>query len=312
MSSLSSLQFFPDDESDLSRSEAEGLLIVGIQPALRDCLTVEDREANVRTMVSNIQEVREKQLAALPAGTAAPPATLFLLPELSTTGYHPDTFDKLHLLAEDLSSSPSLCAFAELARSLSCYICFGFPRIHQPPSHYSIAQALINPKGELECWYDKLHLCNYGECSETRWFSKTEESRVAVFEIAGVKLGIGICYDIRFPEFFRQLAIEHHVDVILHPGGWPRDSCFSTWHPFVITRSVENQIVIFSINRAGVHFGGSMVAGPWVDQETFPLITADRGPSVLLKFVSKSLIQQVRLQYRLRDDRLPSYSSLPS
>lgn len=130
------------------------------------------------------------------------------------------------------------------------------------------------------------------------------------FCINGLTFGLAICYDIRFPEFFRRLAMEGAVDVILHPGGWPRDSCFSTWHPFVICRAVENQCVVVSVNRAGPHFGNSIIAGPWVDDAAWKPITApDNSEVTLWRVVTRDEIQNLRDTYQLRSDRL-DYQSI--
>lgn len=122
--------------------------------------------------------------------------------------------------------------------------------------------------------YDKLHMANHGECAEPRWFTPGD-SRVALFTIDGVNFGVAICYDARFPLFWRRMA-ELGAHVILAPVAWPRDSGqrllrresatstgspsannagFDSWHPTIIARAVENQLYVVSVSRAGHHFG---------------------------------------------------------
>ena len=70
------------------------------------------------------------------------------------------------------------------------------------------------------------------------------------------------------PELSRTLTLDHSVDCILHSGAYFRDESFDSWKAFVTTRSMENQIYLLSLNRAGVDFGQSMFASPWTDQRS--------------------------------------------
>ena len=90
-------------------------------------------------------------------------------------------------------------------------------------------------------------------------------SKLAVFDAFGVKVGLMICADMRYPELARELAVEHQVDLVLHPCAFSRDASFHSWHQFVIARALENQIYWLSLNYSGENFGASIFAPPWID-----------------------------------------------
>src|SRR5699024_1590840 len=89
-----------------------------------------------------------------------------------------------------------------------------------------------------------------------------------VFEIDGVKMGLITCYDLRFPELARQLALEG-AQVLHIVAEWPAPRK-THWRTLQIARAIENQMVVVSCNRIGSYdgqtfCGGSMIVDPWGD-----------------------------------------------
>ena len=111
--------------------------------------------------------------------------------------------------------------------------------------------------------YDKMHLCDMGDCSEVG-YGCSPGGEPGVFEVDGVRVGLTICYDIRFPELYRALAWDHECDLVLHPAAFIRDATFPVYHTFVQTRAVENGIYLLSVSYAGERFGASIACPPWV------------------------------------------------
>ena len=185
---------------------------------------------------------------------------LYVLPELSCSGYGKKTFDQLDLLGEE-KYGPSFSFFSEVAKKFNTHICYSFPRKIKTDV-FTICSAVVNNEGKLIATYDKLHICQFGECFEKDYFTPGNHLS-PVFEINSIKIGLAICYDIRFGELFRKLALEREVTLILHPGGWPRDEAFATWHSFVITRAMENTIYLLSVNCAGENNGASIFCPPF-------------------------------------------------
>ena len=245
--------------NDTSHSTARTITVAGCQIPQ----TVGNPRANIRT--------------AMDAISASPGHDIYVLPELSSSGYDEIVFNRLEAFAEEWDG-PSFNAFSRLSRDLGCYICYSFPR-RRNIGEFTIAAAVVDPDGERAATYDKWHVCSTGECCEKRFF-QNGNGPLAVFDLNGVRVGLSICYDIRFPEPIRHLAVEKGISLLLHPGGWPRDAGFFTWHPFVLTRAVENTMYIMSTNWAGPNNGGSVFCPPFVDGDTACPISLGKEPNV--------------------------------
>lgn len=253
-----------------------------------------NREANIRTAMDVIR--------------ATPGHDIYVLPELSSSGYDEIVFNQLEDLAEDWGG-PSFKAFSRLARDLGCYICYSFPR-RRSSGVFTIAAAVVGPAGVIEAKYDKWHVCSNGECSEKRFF-KNGKRPLEVFDVLGVRVGLCICYDIRFPELTRHLAVDKGISLLLHPGGWPRDEGFFTWHTFVTTRAVENTIYIMSTNWAGPNNGRTAFCPPFVDGDKACLSRLKSKPGVLVGTVDMEHLSYQRKKYPyLKDRNKGMYTSL--
>jgi nitrilase len=230
------------------------------------CQTEIGKTANRVDISNNVDRVVEQILIKATRETK-----LIVLPELSTIHYGKESFDKLELLAEDLFG-PTFEKFSQLAKQLSSYIIFGFPR--KEKGNYYISQAVINNEGKYQDHYDKLHIAQIGESIEKEYF--TPGSRTCVFNVDDVKFGIIICYDFRFPILTSVLRKKYNVDVIVHPCAFFKDTTYYSWHNFVITRALENLCYFISINRAGEKWGNSIICPPWVDGEVKPEILDEK------------------------------------
>lgn len=263
------------------------LKIAGIQLSIRDATTLEDRDANLD---------RAERLA----GKAAP-ADLILLPELFTIGYGKKPFDKLSLLAEDLNG-PTITRFCRLARRIKSCIVFGFPEKAEGKIYNSAA--VISPKGELIGAYRKMHIPQFSETLEKKHFQRG--NKIFSFSLKGVRIGVIICYDIRFPEITRKLALENKIDLLVHPVGFVKDETFSSWPVFTITRAIENQICILSVNRAGKRNGGSLFVPPLLEWKRETRFLGD-AEGIVRGTVDTRVIAGVRRTYPYRKDLLNEY-----
>jgi len=231
---------------------------------------------------------------------------LVVLPELSTITYSKEAFDNLDQLAEGLDG-PSFTAFSEVARNSGTFICYGMPRCGDDGT-YTISQIIIDDNGNLVGHYDKMHMAQFGDSIEKPYFKPGRH--LLVFEVAGIRTAPIICYDHRFPELTRTLTLKHGVDLILHPVAFARDSTFVSWHQCSITRAIENQVHLLSLNRAGDHFGASIFAPPWIDGWKQPLVFGDEETFRLIE-VDSAYTDEMRQRYPYREDRLDDYSDLP-
>jgi nitrilase len=227
---------------------------------------------------------------------------LIVLPELASMDYSREAFEQLALLAEPLQG-PSAECWARVAIDCNCHIAYGFAR--KVKTGYTISVAVVSPDGSLVGHYDKMHLAQYGASMEKEYFQRGNQ--VFVFNIGDLRLAPIICYDIRFPELCRSLALQHRVDAILHCGAYYRDESFDTWHDFVRTRALENQLYFLSLNRAGKHYGHSVFCPPWVDNNR-PHTTFDVHREEFRVFsIDRQTILQARETYSFLHDRLESY-----
>jgi predicted amidohydrolase len=135
----------------------------------------------------------------------------------------------------------------------------------------SNASVHVGPAGEIKSVYRKLHMFDVEIEGKRYRESDTDEpgEEVVVSELAdGTKLGMSICYDLRFPELFRVLALRRSRVVAL-PAAFTLPTTRDHWEPLVRARAIENQVFIVAANQVGEHPGGhhsggtSMIVDPW-------------------------------------------------
>lgn len=245
-----------------------------------------NRQANISTAIEAI--------------TSASGHDIYVLPELSSSGYGINVFRALDDLAEDIMG-PSFKAFSDIARRQRCHICYSFPR-RTGDNKFNISVSVVDNNGDLVANYDKWHVCSTGVCCEKDYFSPGKKPLVS-FEVNGIQVGLAICYDIRFPELIRKLTLEKNISLLLHPGGWPRDEGFHTWHIFVQVRAIENSIYIMSTNWAGSDNGCTVFCPPFIDGEKYRLKKLRSAPGVLSGIVDSRYLKEVRSTYPYLTDR---------
>lgn len=235
------------------------------------------------------------------------PADILVLPELSSLDYSSETFAKLQSVAEEDNGS-SFSTWSAIAKNHNCWVLYGFARRCSQGANpsFSIATGVINPDGKLAGVYEKLHLAQFGASEEKDYFN-VAGNKLLVFECNGFRLAPIICYDIRFAELARTLVLQHGVDCILHTGAYARDPSFNSWHAFVKTRAMENQIYVLSLNRAGDYFGHSVFMPPWVDDTIQPTTFNKHNEQSLLLTVERKALDYARDEFHFLDDRLSSY-----
>jgi nitrilase len=273
---------------------ARNLRILMAQVAIPEMSNKQQQQAHVTRLIERLDEHLSQ----------AEGIDLVLLPELACMQYSTENFRCIDEFAEPLGGG--ICAqFANLCRRYQVAVCFGMAR--QEAGAYFISQVVLDKRGEYLTHYDKVHTAEYGDSSEGRFFLRGDH--LSCFELAGVKFGLAICYDLRFAELFQRYARECEVDVMLHPVAFARDMTFATWHPFVITRALENQVYFISLNQAGDYFGDSIVCPPWVDDSHQPMVLG-REQSFVVVEIDRQELQRVRAAIPYAQDTLADYSKL--
>ena len=233
-------------------------------------------------------------------------ADLVLLPELATIDYSQAAFENLDDLAEGMDG-PSVSAFATVAKNTGAFICFGMPRRDDAGS-YHISQVVIDPDGRVVGHYDKMHMAQFGASIEKPYFKPGRH--LLAFEVAGIRAAPIICYDHRFPELTTTLCQKHGVDLILHPVAFARDSTFQSWHHFSITRAIENQVHLLTLNRAGEMYGSSLFVPPWLDDDHQATPFGTEETCRLLE-LDMAYTEEIRRRYSYRSDQVENYDGLP-
>lgn len=269
--------------------------ILACQVSIPETRTLEDKDVHVRSLIKRIEQYCKNN--EIP--------DLIVLPELSTIEYSLESFKRLDILGEDLNDFSFHC-FSELAQKLNCHIAYGFPKkeSRNKNGRYFITQSVISPDGKYVTHFDKLHIAQFGASEEKRYFSPG--NKLGIFNINGCRAGIIICYDFRFPRLTSIMCEKFQLDLILHPVAFTRDATFESWHNFVITRALENQVYFLSLNRAGKDWGKSMFCPPWIDEITKPEIMGCKEEFRIFE-LDTGIIKQVRETYSFDKDRLKDY-----
>ena len=191
------------------------------------------------------------------AAAAAKEHELLVLPEVWTTGY---SLGHLERDAEQYGSSEVIEALQQIAVREQCAIIAGSVPMRRDGIVYNTSVA-INKEGMLINLYDKVHL--FGLFNEEKFFAAGNNFNV--FDLDGLCCGSTICYDLRFPELFRHLALAG-AKVVFCPAEWP-EARGDIWRLLLQARAAENHIFVVGVNCAGTFkgapfYGHSMVVAP--------------------------------------------------
>ena len=173
------------------------------------------------------------------------------------------------IVAEE--NDTSLATFRELARQLSIYLHIGSLAIRATPEKAANRAFLIDPRGEIVARYDKIHMFDVdltgGESyRESRSYRAGELA--VLHDLPWGRLGITICYDLRFPSLYRALA-EAGASFLTIPSAFTKQTGEAHWHVLNRARAIENGCFVFAAAQGGKHengretFGHSLVVDPW-------------------------------------------------
>lgn len=168
-------------------------------------------------------------------------------------GYSEHVFDSLDVLAEESNvDALSYQILSQVAKERGCFVCYGVPGKHRE-SGFTIRQVVLDDSGSLISIYDKIHLCDFGDGRETKWFRPGE--RLCYFDCHGFRVGVLICADMRHTELSRELALGRSCDILLQPAAFARDVTYASWQSFVECRALENQVPLVIVHMFIRHTG---------------------------------------------------------
>ncbi|EDQ33128.1 putative amidohydrolase [Hoeflea phototrophica DFL-43] len=164
-----------------------------------------------------------------------------------------------------------LAAASSMARELKIYLHIGSTAVEAGDGMAANRGVVFDPNGEKLAHYDKIHMFDVDLDSGESWresavYQPGEFARTV--DIDGARLGMGICYDIRFPRLFRDLALAG-ADILTAPAAFTRQTGEAHWHVLQRARAIENGAFVVSAAQGGVHedgretYGHSIIVDPW-------------------------------------------------
>jgi deaminated glutathione amidase len=227
------------------------------------------RVACVQLNASESKADNIERAGLLVARAAATGADLIVLPE-KWNGIGPPDF--LRANAESLDDGETVDAMRSWARDHKVTIVGGsIAERREGRDKLSNTSIVFDPDGEIAAVYRKIHMFDVEVGGQVYRESESEEpgeEASRVIDVEGWKLGMTVCYDLRFPELYRILAVER-AEIITVPAAFTLFTGKDHWELLLRARAVENQCYIVAPNQWGTHrdgkasYGRSMIVDPW-------------------------------------------------
>lgn len=240
---------------------------------------------------ANLRKIRDYVGRAKKAG-----ADLVVFPEISDTGYSMPAIKK-HATEWTEGAVPRL---EQLAEELSMAIVCGVSE--RVGDQIFNAQVFIEAGGEMVGTYRKTHLVRAAPLDERAVFAPGEQ--LAACSARGFNFGLTICYDLRFPEVARKLAVDHKIDVLLNSSAWPFPR-IEHLRVLALTRAIENQCYLILCNRVGTDDGVTFCGSSAIIDPYGVLLagaSADREEMIIAE-ISTDVLKSVRERMRVFEHR---------
>lgn len=247
-------------------------------------------DVRVGNVTSNLATVNAMTAAAAKEGS-----DLIVFPELWSTGYD---LQSAAVYATGTNEG-MFSEVAAIARENSIEVVGSLLSV-LGEGRYGNTAVYFDKSGSNRGEYSKIHL--FRLMSEDQYL--TAGSRLTFVDTAWSRLGLAICYDLRFPELFRHYALGGAGLVIL-PAEWPNPRK-KHWLTLLQARAIENQMFIIACNRVGSSgetsfFGHSCIIDPWGEF----VVLADENEGIWTAEIDLSMVPEIRKKIPVFDDRRP-------
>jgi len=254
----------------------------------------DDTRENIRTASALIREAKS-------AG-----AQFIATPE-NTTLMAPDGGAKIEKsFTQD--ADPALPAFRALTEELGIWLLVGSLAIKVSDTKTANRSFLIDPKGGIAAQYDKIHLFDVDLPSGEKYRESNTVAgghRAALAETPWGKVGMTICYDLRFPQLYRALA-KSGAFMLTVPSAFTETTGKAHWHTLLGARAIENGAFVIAPAQGGLHangrrtFGHSLIIAPWGEV----LAEAGTEPGVIVAEIDPARVADARSRVpNLQHDR---------
>ncbi|WP_372627474.1 carbon-nitrogen hydrolase family protein [Arsukibacterium sp.] len=250
------------------------------------------------------------QLTSVPDPAANLAAVKHYLQQLPTAQQHlvllPECFavfgggDKLQLAHQAaIGEGPIQQGCQQLAREFGVYLVAGSqPTTTNDPQRFAASSLVYSPTGQLLADYQKLHMFDVSVADNTGSYRESATTlageKISLCQLPDLKLGLSICYDVRFAGLMQALAA-NGMQVLTVPSAFTRLTGAAHWHTLLKARAIENQCFVLAANQTGVHangretYGHSLIIDPWGEV----LADAGTGPGWVSAQIDISLCQQL-------------------
>lgn len=240
----------------------------------------EDKQANLNACIKLAKRAFKHQ------------ADLLIFPEMTLTGFTLNTPS----VAEGSNSSESMQNFSDMAAAHNMGVIAGL--VLRTGELFQNCAVAFGRKGEQLCRYAKIH--PFSMSGENRYISGGSE--LSTFEYEGLRFGLTICYDLRFPILWHALADK--CDCVINIASWPARRV-DHWRTLLQARAIENQVYVIGVNRVGVdgnqleYIESSYAFAP--DGSIVNPVVIDEGLSVVE--IEKAVVKKCRESFPVRNDR---------
>lgn len=190
------------------------------------------------------KETNFKNVARLIAPHKGKEIDFLVLPEVWSVGWAPLKFQEC---AELLDNSETLEFLSRIATEYNTNI-LGGSFITKDENGFYNTCVVLDRSGKLVTTYNKMHLFKYDDFNEEKYVSPGVSAKL--LDIEGIRLGLTICYDIRFPEIFRAYAYKG-VHLLVNMAAWPKQR-LNHWQTLQKARAIENQAFVVAVSQTGL------------------------------------------------------------
>lgn len=235
-------------------------------------------------------------------------ADYLLTPEVSVA-YAGDRA-QLETVAEPFQDNSALAQLAEIARTSGLYLHLGSLAIALHDGQFANRSVLFSPEGERIATYDKIHLFDAdppGDRPYRESATYRAGDKAVLAQALGLKIGLSICYDLRFPALYAALA-EAGADLLTVPAAFTVPTGRAHWEVLLRARAIETGSYVIAAAQGGEHengrktWGHSMIVDPW------GAILAEKGddsPGLIVADIDPERVREARARVPALANRRP-------
>ncbi len=217
---------------------------------------------------------------------------LLIFPEMTLTGFS----SNITKISEEINTSKSLSDFADIASECRINIIAGL--VLKTNNAFHNCAIAIDEKGKQLGCYAKIH--PFSLSGENQNISKGDE--LVIFDLDGLRIGLTICYDLRFPILWS--ALSDKCDCIINIANWPANRV-DHWYSLLKARAIENQVVVIGVNRIGIDVNqlkylNSSIAYFPDGNEFMPVFSSD---DINVVDIDISGLKKYQASFPVREDR---------